>query len=150
MRRRGFTLVELMLGVVLVGILLGVALPSFFNLMSRMRLEGVINELSVDLQYARSQSIRERAAVVLTTDAVGGTYSVTSAGATLKTVSLPVGVALTSNMTVSFDALRGLAQAVTFSGSSSGSPATLQVKVNAVGRVLLCSPSGIFAGYPTC
>ncbi len=150
MRRRGFTLVELMLGVVLVGILLGVALPSFFNLMSRMRLEGVINELSVDLQYARSQSIRERAAVMLTTDAVGGTYSVTSAGATLKTVSLPVGVALTSNTTVSFDALRGLAQAVTFSGSIGGSPATLQVKVNAVGRVLLCSTSGSFSGYPTC
>jgi hypothetical protein len=88
--------------------------------------------------------------VALTTDATGGAYSVTSAGATLKTVSLPVGVTLTSNTMVSFDAMRGLAQVTIFSGSSSGSPATLRVKVNAVGRVLLCSPSGSFAGYQTC
>ncbi len=150
MQPRGFTLVELMLGIVLVSILLGVALPAYFELLLRMRLEGALNELSVDLQYARSQSIRQRAAIVLTTDAAGNAYQVASASSTLKTVTLPAGVTLTPNTRVIFDALRGMAQAVSLDGVASGSQAMLRVKVNAMGRVQLCSESSGFAGYPTC
>ena len=77
-------------------VLLGMAVPSFSSSVARARLEGVVNELSIDLQYARSLSIRRRAAVTLTTAADGRSYDLTLGNETLKSVALPSGVALTS------------------------------------------------------
>lgn len=65
----GFTLIELMATVAVAAILLGLAVPSLTSTLGRARLEGVANELSVDVQYARSESIRRRATVTLGVDA---------------------------------------------------------------------------------
>lgn len=152
MRRRGFTLVELMVGIAVAGILLAAGAPSFTGMIARLRLEGALNELSVDLQYARSESVRERAAVALTVANDGATYAITTnAGATtLKTVTLPAAVTLTPGASVSFDSLRGMAATATFDGTSTNTAAALRANTTSMGRVQLCSPSASFGGYPSC
>lgn len=147
---RGFTVIELMACLAVAAILLKTAVPALLDQVARARLQGALNELSIDLHYARSQAVRERRPVTLSTDAGGTGYTLRNASATLKTVVLPVGVTLTPNLNVAFDALRGMADAATLEGSSSATAASLRVTVNTLGRVQLCSPSGSFVGYPEC
>jgi type IV fimbrial biogenesis protein FimT len=157
-RRRagGFTLIELLATLVVACILLGTAVPSFVATVARSRLEGVSNELSVDLQLARSEAIRRRTTATLSVDAGGSFYTVSylnpSSGATvtLKTATMPSGVSLTGSAPVVFDALRGMANASTMNLSSSQTGALLRVSTNAIGRVQMCSPSGGFSGYTSC
>lgn len=148
--RRGFTLVEMLVTVLITVILLGVVGPSFIETLARVRLEGVVNELGVDLQYARSASIRRQAGVTLVTSAEGNFYTINSGNLVLKIVMLPVGVALTSNTTVDFDPLRGTASATSLEASNTRLTQRLRATTNAMGRVQLCSPNGSFAGYATC
>lgn len=150
MAQRGFTLIELMVAMVVMVILLGVAVPSFFESTARSRLQGAVNELAVDLQYARSEAVRERAAVTLTVTASGGGYTISNPTTTLKTVTLPAGVTLTPSASVSYDSLRGMAQAAVLVGTASGASAQLRVNTNALGRVQVCAPSGAFGGYSSC
>lgn len=153
MRRRlpqGLTLIEAMVAVSIAVVLLGMAVPSFSASVARARLEGVVNELSIDLQYARSVSIRRRAAVTLATAADGRSYSLTLGSEALKSVALPSGVALTSNIGVAFDPLRGTAQAAAFDATSVTLAASLRVHTTAMGRIQVCAPSRAFGGYPAC
>lgn len=150
MRQRGLTLIELMVALAVAVVLLSVAVPSFFQSTARARLEGAVNELAVDLQYARSEAVRERAAVVLLVAANGGSYTIRNPSATLKTVTLPAGVTLTSGATVSYDALRGISQAASFTAAVSGWAPTIQVSTNALGRVQVCAPSGKLGSVPAC
>lgn len=152
--RRGLTLVELLIAVVIMGILLAVAVPSFNGTIARVRLEGAVNELSVDLQYARSASIRRRAPVTLATAADGRSYAITLANGLateeLKAVALPAGLALTGGVSIGFDPLRGTAGAATLDATSSAISAALRVTTSAMGRIQMCSPSSSFGGYAAC
>ena len=150
MRQRGFTLIELMVVLAVAAVLLSVGVPSFFESTTRARLEGAVNELAIDLQYARSEAVRERAIVVLLVAANGGSYTISNPTATLKTVSLPAGVTLSADSRVSYDALRGLSQATTFTAAASGLMPTLRVSTNALGRVQVCAPTGKFGSSPAC
>ena len=150
MRQRGFTLIELMVALAVAVVLLSTAVPSFFESTARARLQGVVNELAIDLQYARSQAVRERAAVALTVAADGASYTIADATATLKTVVLPRGVTLTAGAAVNFDALRSLSTATLFDATVSGVTGSLRVNTNVLGRVQTCSLSTAFGGYPAC
>ena len=150
MRTRGFTLIELMVALVVVGMLMGLAVPGFFESTARARLQGAINELAIDLQYARSQAVRERAPVTLTVAASGARYTIANATSTLKAVTLPTGVTLTADASVSYDALRGMAPATVFNAAVTGASGNLRVSTNAVGRVQVCTPSTAFGGYAAC
>lgn len=61
--QRGFTLMELMVGISVLGILTAVAVPSFTNMINRNRLAGQSNELLGAIQYARTEAIRTNARV---------------------------------------------------------------------------------------
>lgn len=58
--RRGLTLIELMVAVVILGVLAAVALPSFRELIARKRIEGIAQELQTDLRYLKAQQIESR------------------------------------------------------------------------------------------
>ena len=55
--RCGFTLIELAIGVLIVGILAGVAAPKFSRSLSRIRLDSACRRVCADLRFARQQAI---------------------------------------------------------------------------------------------
>ncbi|TQV76829.1 prepilin-type N-terminal cleavage/methylation domain-containing protein [Aliikangiella marina] len=69
-KQQGFTLSELLLTVTIAAILLGVALPSFNNLIAESKLTSTTNALIGALNLARSEAIEAGAQV--TVEPVGG------------------------------------------------------------------------------
>ena len=68
--QRGLTLIELMMGLAVVAILLGAALPAFGDLVERQRVVGAHNDMVATMHYARALALTERrnAVVCPTTD----------------------------------------------------------------------------------
>lgn len=147
----GFTLVEMTVVIVLALLLMGIAVPSMQAAVARVRLEGVVNELGADLQYARAEAVRRRDAVALQVDAQGAGYTVGAGTLLLKTVRLPADVRLSPDARVVFDGLRGTTGADSvLDGQSSAHPVKLRIGVTSIGRLRLCSPDDSFGGYPSC
>jgi type IV fimbrial biogenesis protein FimT len=71
MRRRhsGFTLLELMFTIAVLGVLLGLAVPNFRDFLRNARLTSVSNDLLVDINVARTEAIKRRAVVTLCSSA---------------------------------------------------------------------------------
>ncbi len=61
----GFTLVELMVTVAVLAILLGIAIPSFQGTLDKRRIVGAAEQIYADLQYARSEAIRQNKSVTV-------------------------------------------------------------------------------------
>jgi len=57
LRTRGFTLIELMVVIAVVGVILTLAAPSFSSLILMQRLKGINAQVVTDLQYARSEAV---------------------------------------------------------------------------------------------
>ena len=153
----GFTMIELMTVIVIVGILAVLAIPAFGEQLARRRLEGVATDLATDLQFARSQAVAKglihRIRTTSTTTYVidhldaGGTPVVPVD----KTVLLPANITIGNGIVVAYDSMRGAdSSAQTLALASTQTSATMQVDVNLMGRANLCSPSGSLKGYPQC
>lgn len=149
-RARGLTIIELMIVIALIAIVLTVAIPSFRDILERRRLEGVANELAIDLQYARTEAVSRQANVVLQTAADGLSYTITGIPLA-KTVQLPTGVTVTANVTRTYEGFRGTAGGdATIDIASTNTAGQLRITSNFMGRVQMCSPSGSLKGYATC
>lgn len=57
--RQGFTLMEMMIGIALIGILTVVAVPNIALFSSGYKLRGAAREVATDLQYARLLAVKE-------------------------------------------------------------------------------------------
>ena len=147
--RRGFTMIELMVVLALVAILAVLAAPSFTDQFARRQLEGIATDMSTDLQFARTQAVAERGTTTLVSTTSG--YTVTTAQGS-KAVAFPNGIANTLATTVTYDQFRGTADAAKsfILSNSARTTAQIQVDVNIMGRVSLCSPSGTLKGYTAC
>ena len=150
--QRGFTMIELMTVLVVIGILAVLAIPAFGDQLARRRLEGVATDLATDLQFARTQAVANNAVVRLMTLSTTQYVVRNAANVDLKTVNLPNSITATNTVTVAYDALRGTA---TFTNTpinltSTQTTGQLRLDVNTMGRVNLCSPSGTLRGYATC
>lgn len=64
-RARGFTLIELIVTILVAGILMAVAMPSFTQFMKDAALGSQARSLLSDLQYARSEAVRRNLNVAL-------------------------------------------------------------------------------------
>jgi type IV fimbrial biogenesis protein FimT len=78
-RASGFTLIELMIALSIVGILLAIAVPSFREAMMNVRISAQTNDLMTDLSVARSEAVKRSLPVLLCTSkdglACGGSWS---------------------------------------------------------------------------
>lgn len=76
--RRGVTLVELMVVLMVLGVLLSLALPSLADLLNRRRVQMVADQLTTDLAYARSESgvALESVSLRFMSDATQSCYSI--------------------------------------------------------------------------
>lgn len=68
---KGFTLLELMVAIAIVGILATVAVPGFSDLLSDRRLAGAAEKIMADMEWARTISIRDNTNVVMDITADG-------------------------------------------------------------------------------
>jgi type IV fimbrial biogenesis protein FimT len=74
----GMTMTELMIVILIVAILTGIGVPSFLSVTNSNRISGEVNGLLGDLQYARSEAIKEGLPVTVCTS----TDSLTCAAST--------------------------------------------------------------------
>lgn len=58
LRQRGFNLLELMVGITVLGVLLGIGVPSFNQMMQTNRLAEQANSLVAALSFARSEAVK--------------------------------------------------------------------------------------------
>ena len=65
MRQQGFTLIELLLGLIVSGILAGLATPGFKGLLDSQQRHGAAQSLTAGLRYARTEAIARNQAVVI-------------------------------------------------------------------------------------
>jgi len=70
---RGYTLVELITVMTIVGILIGIGVPSYRYVTNSSRVSGEINQLLADMQYARSEAIKQGTGVTVCPGTVTGT-----------------------------------------------------------------------------
>lgn len=70
---RGFTIIELMIAVVLLGVLVALAMPSLSDMMRRMKIESAASSLSVAFATARSEAVKRGRDVSVCISADGAT-----------------------------------------------------------------------------
>ena len=92
--RAGFTLVEVMIVIILVGLLAAMVGPPMYGYLQAHRLQTGSDRFVTDLQYARAQSISR--GVILRVSTTANSYSITnpSDGSVLRQQNLDQGIAL--------------------------------------------------------
>jgi type IV fimbrial biogenesis protein FimT len=64
-KSRGFTLIEVLVVIAIVGILVGLAAPSFSSMIRSSGMTSTVNTFLADMRYARSEAIRRGGGVVM-------------------------------------------------------------------------------------
>ena len=157
-REIGFTLLELMIIVAILGILIALAAPSFTSLLERRKIIAAAEAIQSDLRWARSEAIKRNTDVTVSfTPGAGGIwkYVITPAIKTVDSATIPEfgNVALAENFggdhATGFDHTRGTSNdngtvALT---SSAGK---VCIVLSTLGRVRICSKVGNIGGYKSC
>ncbi|MGJ0515944.1 MAG: GspH/FimT family pseudopilin [Methylomicrobium sp.] len=168
----GFTLIEALVVIAIIGILAALGVPSFQDMLERNRLKQVVESLKSDLQFARSEAIKHSEDVIVsrkTGNAGSWCYGLARKNPSTKTscdceetdsdeddycdIKIVSGANFGStNMNSasgnsSFDFRRGTIgnNGVTFSTNKYGT----RVVFSSVGRVRICSPSTTDNPMPT-
>lgn len=158
---RGFSLIELMIGLVILGLLMALGLPSFFTFLQNTQVRNAADSIQNGLQVARAEAIRRNALVSFTINGPDSTWSVDvndpalniekhqgSEGAANAVISVTPG---TLPLVIAFDGLgksnlpaKTLIQVTNPTGGTCGTGAgqmrCLNVAVSVGGQVKMCDP----------
>lgn len=133
--QRGFTLIELMIIVSLIGVFAMIAVPSFTQFIANNRTQSVNNEMLALLQFARSTAAERRTLIkVCQKDGEWSVKTDCTANEVLRSMTIPADVTISAS-----------ANELTFRYNGSGTEATLLTcKGNdaANGYTISVSPSG--------
>lgn len=135
-QQAGFTLVELMVVVAVVGILAIVAAPGMSALLNANKLNGAAGELTAALQIARSEAIRRNARVTVCAS-VDGTTCATSTSWTAGWIVHGNDNATGNDQVIRNDAPKGLVQ---ISGPAAGIVFRPSGIIDAQTTVTMCMP----------
>jgi type IV fimbrial biogenesis protein FimT len=128
-RSRGFSLIELMVSLVVLGILVGLAVPSYRAIIAEQRVRATVTDLHAAISLARSEAIKLNRQITIAPAAGGwaagwGIAHPTAGQPALLAHTLSSGVGITGpNAGIVFSASGRTASAVEFEVSSDGSDA---------------------------
>jgi len=122
----GYTLAEMMVVLVVIGIMAAIVIPNFSGYMQRQREAGSSNQLMSDIYYARSLAIAKHRTMRI--DFTDQQYQVvdTVNGSVEKTIDAPPGVTFAASNNPNFYAW-GLADAADITVTGSASTSTVSV-----------------------
>lgn len=165
--QRGVTLLEVMVVVAIVGIVAGLAVPSYQDTIERNRLKQAAESLKSDLQLARTEAIKRSQNVVLSSSQgtagawcyglnIASSCTCSTAGScSIKTVSgtdFSTAVSMNDSENVEFEFRRGTI--VTGFDRIEFSTANYETRIvfGKAGRIRICTPTGStgLPGYPSC
>jgi prepilin-type N-terminal cleavage/methylation domain-containing protein len=134
--RDGFTVIELLITLTFVGLLTGIALPSWKSLLSSHYLSSSARIVHSELQSLRMRAAAENSSFRLAYSAGGTSIEIERDGKSLARKPLPNGISITHAGSITFSA-RGTASPnrVRLSGRDGS---CRQVVVSATGRVRSC------------
>jgi type IV fimbrial biogenesis protein FimT len=72
----GFTLLEIIVGVVILSVLAAIAVPGFSVWLPNKRLKGAVRDLKSDMELSKLRAVQENANVALTIDMANNDYTV--------------------------------------------------------------------------
>lgn len=174
----GFTLIELLITVVVLGILLALGAPNLFSVLETRKIKGAGENVMADLQFAKSESIKRNAPVILSyvngsswcygiavnascTCTTPNSCSIDGIERVVRASDFDADMSLTAAFNggtatqTGFEPTRGFSE--NLAGSTSNGSVTLQlatgpvvkVIVSRFGRIRICSTTGT-GGYESC
>ncbi len=129
---RGFTLLELMVVVTVIGIVAAMSVPAIMGYTNSSRLAGAMHTLVNDIHLARSLASSQRRTYVLRRSGSGYSLASVSPNATVLSRAMPSGISFTAADSSTFFAW-GLTQPATITLQHRGK--TRRVWMTASGRV---------------
>jgi len=98
----GFTLVEMMIVIGVLGLLIMIAVPSIVGFQRTARLTGAANTLASDLRFTRSLASAQRTTYQITFSPTFYTVTRVAPATTVRTRSIPKGIKLTATNNATF------------------------------------------------
>lgn len=116
--RRGFTLTEMMVVILIVGLIAGIAAPPTYHFVQSNRLQTQADRLAADLQYARQVAVSRHTTMRFTSNAAGYEVADPVTGDVLRARELKHGMDIGGELQANFYPW-GMADALVFNVENS-------------------------------